>query len=76
MELHLAIIGCFEMITGGITRDNAFMLGGMDSLMHIDRQHIIMEDNIKDPITKLKYRSEFDRRHHIALQSIIGTVMW
>ena len=74
MKLHLGIIGCFEIVTGEITRDNAYMLGGMDSLIYTDPQHIIMEDNVKDPITKLKYRSEFDRRDHIALQSIIGTV--
>ena len=74
MELHLGLLGCFEIVTEEITRDNAHMLNGMDSLTFTDPQYIILDDNIKDPMTKLKYKSEFDRRDRMALEWIISTI--
>ena len=74
MELHLGLLGCFEIVTGEITRDDAHMLNGMDSLTFTDPQHIIFDDNIKEPMTKLKYKSEFDRRDRMALEWIISTI--
>ena len=74
MELHLGLLGCFEIVTGEITRDDAHMLNGMDSLTFTDPQHIIFDDNIKEPMTKLKYKAEFDRRDRMALEWIISTI--
>ena len=73
-ELRLGRSHCLEIVTGEITRDTAYLLEGMDSSTLTDHQNIIFDEKFTDPVSSVKYKSEFDRRDSIAVDFIISTV--